>query len=462
MAHNDFEQTSVSDSQKRSFFSMFVIMLGFTFFSASMWAGANLGNGLTFKGFIGAVVIGNLILGAYTGLLALIAARTGLSVHLLSRYVFGRYGSYIPSSVLAFTQIGWFGVGVAMFSIPTTSFLMELPSVQNSWFMAGATCNVFGIPYPLPLRLLAILTVLAGVMMSSSAYFGIKALHIISTIAVPAVAVFGCYSAIRALFFDALPPEVVTETVRTGWDLARTHTPPPDAALTMGAAISLAIGSFISGGSCTPDFARFSCTTTIAVTTTVIAFFIGNSMMFFFGAAGAMVYGQNDISMVLKLQGLLLPAIFVLGLNIWTTNDNALYTSGLGISNITGLPKRFVVLFNGTLGTIAAVWLYNNFCGWLNILNTFIPPCGALLIADYFLCKRAHYVSLAEKKFIAFSWPAAISWAVGSFIALATNGTIPGLVCMKWGLPAINGMAVTIVLYLVLTAIVPERKAEAA
>ena len=275
MAHNDFEQTSVSDSQKRSFFSMFVIMLGFTFFSASMWAGANLGNGLTFKGFIGAVVIGNLILGAYTGLLALIAARTGLSVHLLSRYVFGRYGSYIPSSVLAFTQIGWFGVGVAMFSIPTTSFLMELPSVQNSWFMAGATCNVFGIPYPLPLRLLAILTVLAGVMMSSSAYFGIKALHIISTIAVPAVAVFGCYSAIRALFFDALPPEVVTETVRTGWDLARTHTPPPDAALTMGAAISLAIGSFISGGSCTPDFARFSRTTTIAVTTTVIAFFIG-------------------------------------------------------------------------------------------------------------------------------------------------------------------------------------------
>ena len=27
-------------------------------------------------------------------------------------------------------------------------------------------------------------------------------------------------------------------------------------------------------------------------------------------------------------------AILVLGLNIWTTNDNALYTAGLGLANI--------------------------------------------------------------------------------------------------------------------------------
>ena len=53
----------------------------------------------------------NLILGIYTGLLAYPAARTGLSVHLLSRYSFGVFGSDIPSTVLAVTQIGWFGVG---------------------------------------------------------------------------------------------------------------------------------------------------------------------------------------------------------------------------------------------------------------------------------------------------------------------------------------------------------------
>lgn len=446
MAHNDFEQTSVSAFQRRGFLSMFVIMLGFTFFSASMWTGSTLGNGLSLKGFFGAVLVGNLFLGAYTGLLAFIAARTGLSVHLLSRYVFGRYGAFIPSAVLAFTQIGWFGVGVAMFSIPTTTFLMEIPAIQASWIAAGPTCSVFGAA-DIPVRLLWILTIAAGILMSASAYFGIKALHIISLVAVPAIAIFGCYSAIRALFFDALPAELVTDTVKTGWDVARTYSPTPDKALTVSAAISLAIGSFISGGSCTPDFARFAKSSKIAVITTVIAFFIGNSLMFFFGAAGAMVYGTNDVSVVLKIQGLLLPAIIVLGLNIWTTNDNALYTSGLGIANITGFPKRFIVIFNGLLGTLAAIWLYDNFCGWLNILNTFIPPCGALLVIDYFLAKR-NYPSIEKMTFSNVSVPAVIAWAVGSTTALYTSGLIASFGC-KWGLPAVNGMAVTAIVYLV-------------
>ena len=147
------------------------------------------------------------------------------------------------------------------------------------------------------------------------------------------------------------------------------------------AAIAISVGSFISGGSCTPDFVRFSKNAKIAVVTTVIAFFLGNSLMFFFGAVGTMTYQVNDISEVLFKQGLLLWAIIALGLNIWTTNDNAIYTSGLGFSNITGIPKRFTVLFNGLLGTLAALWLYNNFCGYLNILNVFLPPVGAVVIA---------------------------------------------------------------------------------
>ena len=40
---------------------MFVVMLGFTFFSASMWTGTTLGNGQTLGNFFLAVLIGNLI-----------------------------------------------------------------------------------------------------------------------------------------------------------------------------------------------------------------------------------------------------------------------------------------------------------------------------------------------------------------------------------------------------------------
>ena len=464
-SNHDFEQSCVAESQKRSFWSMFVIMMGFTFFSASMWVGLTLANGLTANRFFWAVMAGNLILGVYTGLLAYPAAKTGLSVHLLSRYSFGTRGSNIPSAVLAITQIGWFGVGVAMFAIPAAWWLSDASWLQGTWFTGGTWEEFFGAEKPLPLRLLWTLTIVSGIAMTSSAYFGIKALHIISVISVPAIAILGGWSAIQALFFDspdfiaAHNPAIAAGSIKHGWDALANHVPGVDAktgaslAIGMVSAISLGIGSFVSGGSCTPDFTRFAKNAKIAVVTTVLAFFIGNSLMFFFGGAAAMVYGKNDISLVMQLQGLLIPAVVVLLLNIWTTNDNALYTSGLGLANITGLPKRFLVLFNGLLGTLAALWLYNNFCGWLNILNTFIPPCGAILITDFFLVNRRRYPAMAEKKFAVVSLPAVVAWALGSVVALAgfnkfgLGDLVPFL--MK-GIPAINGMVVAAVVYLVL------------
>ena len=94
----DFEQGSVNQESRRGFMSMLVVMLGFTFFSASMFAGGALGAGMSFSGFLWAVMAGNLILGAYCGTLAYIAARTGDPIHILARYSFGRRGSYLASA----------------------------------------------------------------------------------------------------------------------------------------------------------------------------------------------------------------------------------------------------------------------------------------------------------------------------------------------------------------------------
>lgn len=78
-----------------------------------------------------------------------------------------------------------------------------------------------------------------------------------------------------------------------------------------------------------------------------------------------MVTGNSDISDVMFSQGLIIPAILVLGLNIWTTNDNALYTAGLGLSNITKISKKKLVIISGLIVTIGAIWLNNNFTGFL-------------------------------------------------------------------------------------------------
>lgn len=415
--HCDFEQTTVPEQQRRGFWSMFAVMLGFTFFSASMWTGANLGSGLTLTNFWIAVLAGNLILGVYTAILAWMAGSTGLSIHLLSRYAFGRFGSALPSLLLAITQIGWFGVGIAMFADPVQTFLKG----------SGYNCNIW-IPI-----------IIAGVLMTASAYWGIKALTIVSVIAVPAIAIGGGFSAIK-VFVDN--PDA--------WNTLHTFTPDQGKALTLSAAIALTVGSFISGGTCTPDFVRFAKTRKTAVITTAIAFFAGNTLMFLFGAVGGMFYDTNDISVVLVKQGLLIPGIIVLGLNIWTTNDNALYTSGLGLSNITGLPKRYIVLFNGLLGTVLALYLYNNFCGYLSMLNTFIPPVGAVLAADFFVIRKCgkNYEQLDELKNASkISFAAVIAWAAGGAVAFFTT---------NWGISAINGMLTSAVVYIVLKKLFPK------
>lgn len=407
--HTDFEQSIVPENERKSFPGMFVVMLGFTFFSASMWTGATLGAGLTLKGFVIAVLCGNLILGVYTAVLAYLAGTTGLSLQLLSRYAFGRYGSFLPAFLLGITQIGWFGVGIAMFAIPVQMFLKA----------KGIECNVW-IP-----------VLISGAVMTASAYWGIKALTIVSIVSVPAIALGGGFSTIK-VFADH--PDA--------WSRLVSFTPDQANALSMGGAIALTVGSFISGGTCTPDFVRFVKNRKDAVTTTAIAFFIGNTLMFVFGAVGGMFYNTNDISNVLVAQGLFVPGIIVLGMNIWTTNDNALYSSGLAFSNITGLPKRYLVLFSGLIGTLLAVTLYNNFCGYLNMLNSLIPPVGAILAADFFVVRSCgkYYETLSElDKGDKVRLSAVVAWVAG---AMVTN-------FVPFGISSINGMAVAFVLYCV-------------
>ena len=84
-AADDYSLEAVPSEARKGFWSMFVVMMGFTFFSASMSVGAKLGNGLDLGGFAWAVVIGGIILGAYTGALAYIGCDTGLTLDLLAR-----------------------------------------------------------------------------------------------------------------------------------------------------------------------------------------------------------------------------------------------------------------------------------------------------------------------------------------------------------------------------------------
>lgn len=401
----DFTNVKVSKEGRKSTLSMFMVMLGFTFFSASMWAGQTLANGLDFKGFIFALLLGGLILGAYTGTLGFIGAESGMTLDMLARRSFGSKGSWFPSAMISFTQIGWFGVGLAMFAIPVAKELLHLDVTPDSMPLVG-----YG------------LVLLAGIAMTASAYFGIKSLTIISYIAVPLVAVLGTVAMILAVHRgDATLIEQFAKDSK---------------GLSVIAGAGLVIGSFVSGGTATPNFARFAKNGRIGAIVTVVAFFLGNSLMFFFGAISGIYAGGNDIFEVMLNLGLFWSAVIVLGLNIWTTNDNALYTSGLGLANIFGLSKKTMVLIGGIIGTIAAVWLYWNFCDWLNVLNCTLPPVGIILILSYFLHRKAYNDDSLTIRTV--NWFAVAGVILGAVVANLLN----------WGIASINGMAVAAIVFL--------------
>ena len=402
----DFTSSRVTKEGRKSNLSMFMVMLGFTFFSASMWAGQNLAKGLDFAGFIGAIILGGVILGAYTGTLGYIGAETGLTLDMLAHRSFGRKGSWRPSAMISFTQMGWFGVGLAMFAIPIAQELMGLDVTPDHMPYQGY-----------------ILVAVAGILMTASAYFGIKSLTVISYIAVPLVGILGTVAMIMAVH-------------RGDATLVQQFAATNDGSLTIIAGAGLVIGSFVSGGTATPNFARFSKNGKIGFWVTVVAFFLGNSLMFFFGAVSSIYVGGNDIFEVMLNLNLFWFAVIVLGLNIWTTNDNALYSSGLGLSNIFGLSKRTMVLIGGIIGTIAAVWLYWNFCGWLNVLNCTLPPIGAILIISYFMERSNYQSDNVEIK--------AVNWA--SVIGVVLGAVVANL--LHWGIASINGMVVAIICYL--------------
>ena len=390
----DYSLEAVPESARKGFWNMFFVMLGFTFFSASMSVGAKLGNGLDLSGFFWACLIGGVILSAYCGILAYIGSETGMTMDLLCRRTFGEKGSYLSSAILGFTQIGWFGVGVAMFSIPAA----QLMGV-NEW----------------------ILTIIAGLLMTATAATGMKALEIVSYISVPLIVILGMYSMITATSDGGGLAAIFAQSA---------------GGITLMTGIGYVIGSFISGGTATPNFIRFAKNSKIAVWTTVIAFFLGNTLMFCFGAVGGAFTGKDDIFYVMIAQGLAIPALIVLGANIWTTNNNALYTGGLAISNVSGVRMKFTTWIAGIVGTALAIWLYWNFVGWLNILNCALPPIGVLVILDFFKNR---------KKFAAGGESSVVNWfnIAGIVLGAAVANTL------HWGIAALNAMIVAAICFFV-------------
>jgi cytosine permease len=416
----DYPIDHVPRDERKGLVSISAVLLGFVFFAGTLWSGAEVGAAMGFGPMLSATAVGYAILGIYVAALCGIAAKAGLTTVLLARYSFGRLGAKFADLLLGGTQVGWFGVTIPMVAVPTATF--------------------FGLDSP---TFTLALIVIWGVLHLATAYFGYEGMEKLSLVAVPVLVVVGLLSVFIA----------VGDAGGVGGLFAGTGS----GEMGFAAAVTIVVGTFISGGTQAPNWARFASSTRVGFWAGLIAFLIGNGFLFLSGAVGGAVYDvtpAGDLYEVLAAQGLAAIGLIALVLNIWTTNDNAAYAFGVAGSEAFEFDrKRPFVLAGGTVGILLALaGAEGLLIPWLSTLGQYVPPLGGVIIADFLLCWRLRVPRMDDVDFVDVRWSAILAYAVGAAVAVLTAGqVVPGVAAPQMlpgpGGAALNGLVVAFVVH---------------
>lgn len=379
MNDSEFTQSSVPASQKKNFWEICVVWIGYVFVVTGMQVGGTMGTSTDFATLLKALAVGSvvlLVLGTFMGLIAL---KTGNTFGMLCRYAFGKIGSNVISLMIVVTLIGWFSVDAYMIGQASNALFPALPIIP--------------------------IAIVAGIAMTATALFGMKWMSKLSDIAVPLVLIFGIIS--------------IVLSVKSTGGLTGLFAIQPKNPSSFNTLVSLSIGSFVCGAvSFTPDVLRFAKNKKQTLIIMFLAMMIANPLMIILGAVGSIATGYSDITFVLAAQGLLAPAFIVMILNIWSTAQGCVYSGSLSLANTFRIDRKVLVIGFGLAGTIGAViGFYNYFGTFINFLATTIPALGGVFIADYLVKYRKGYPSLDGDDIPAVNWGAFIAWGLG----IATN-----------------------------------------
>ncbi|MCD8548474.1 MAG: cytosine permease [Aeromonadaceae bacterium] len=309
MEQSDYPLSEVPNEARKGLLSTAVVLLGFTFFTATMWAGGSLGKAFSFGELMGVILLGNLLLGAYAATLAYIAAKSGLNSVLMGRLCFGEVGSKLSDVILGFTQIGWYAWGAATI----VEVLVKTTGLSPAWSTP--------------------LIIFFGLAFCITAMVGYRGLDWLSRIAVPLMMLFILISMYTGL----------SQIGGLGGLMGQS----PSEQMSLASAITVIIGTFVSGGTQATNWSRFARTPKIAVLATLAAFFVGNGLMVLTGALGSLIYQQADIVDVMLAQGFVVLAVLMLFLNIWTTQDNTIYNFAVAGCNLLRTDKRRLMTLGG-------------------------------------------------------------------------------------------------------------------
>lgn len=342
----DYPLSHVPKEARSGLLAVTGVLIGFTFFTPTMAAGARLGAAFAFSELVWILLAGSAILGVYVAIICAIGAKTGLTSVLLARYTLGTAGAKWADIILGGTQVLWYAITAEYMGILFAKGL-GLPGWEI-FFM-----------------------IFWSVIMGATALYGFKSMAIVSYVALPLMV--------------ALVVIVTWMAFREVGSMEALFGVQPSATMSVTVAITVIVGTFASGGTQAANWARFAKNGKTAFTAGIISFLIGNGIMVFSGMVGGFAFKTGDLIELMITMGLTFWALIILTLNIWTTNNATAYAFGVAGAEMFNKSNKGPFIIGGvviaTVIAVAGIGAY--FIPLLNLFGTFIPPLGGVIIGDF-------------------------------------------------------------------------------
>src|SRR5216684_1402218 len=346
---DEYEHESVPMSARRSAFSVTLVWIGFPMIITGAMTGSILVLGMGFSRALTAMIIGNLIMFAYVGLLALIAS-----------IVFGKKGYVFASGLLSSLLLGWYAV--------------------QTGITGALVSSTYGLNY-------VAMTVIAGLLYICITFVGVKGLHYIGLVSVPLFVVLGLSVALDA---------ASTSTASAIFNYAGNN---GVATISMGVGLTVVLALFIDAGTVTADFNRWAKTPAASLGSTfsafpfanLIAMLVGGVMTAALAVPNANPFGADNMFGYLngkQMAWLSALAFVFLYVNLGSVCSHCLYNAATGWSRILGNHMRVMAVILGAIGIVVAagnVWAF--FIQWLSLLGILVPPIGAVILVDQYLIR---------------------------------------------------------------------------
>jgi len=391
---HDYATVAVPLNKRRGFYGTAMVWVGWCISLSAFMTGGTIAAGSTLPQAILAVLLGNGLLVVIGGLCGIIGFRSGRTTYQLFEAMFGTTSSTFSAVIRGISAMSFIGVLIDSF---TNTLSQLLP-----WFPKWLATLIFA----------ACITL--------TSINGFKGLEILSKVAGPALWALASLAFIMAMRQGGI-------AALTSWT--------PQTTIPFITAMGAAVATWVAGAGMAADLTRYSKKASHVWGGAVIGYICGSGLFELIAVVAAIAAGSPNLAIVFSNLGLLVPAVLILGLALWTTTDNNIYSASLAFTNSSkilgkNIPKPVWTIICVLIAVaVSFMGIASNFAAWLSFTGSLCGPLAGMMIAHYLILNRSTRF-FVPKHFRLSGW---LAWAVAGFGSQMTSSAIPAVTAIFLG-----------------------------